>query len=310
MSTQELAVVIGIVLVLILLPFLVAFILRRLIPMSLAAEEANAGAAGESPLQFNSLRDVWSAAMPHLTELRNRLTKALLGVALGTIVGAWLVYGSPLGKPLPDIMIDQFVPPNVNLQAIGTAETFVSYMGIALVVGIAIAVPIIIYQIVAFIAPGLLPHEKRMLFTAIPFIAELFLAGVAFAWFITIPAALQFLLNFGTDNRIITQPSLSSFLSTVSTLLLWNGLVFELPVVVYLLARIGLVSREGLSRTRRYAIVVIAIVAALITPTPDPYNMMILAVPMYLLYELGIQMTRFIPRRSAEQPTGGAGETA
>jgi sec-independent protein translocase protein TatC len=244
--------------------------------------------------------------MPHLRELRDRLVKALLAVAIGTILGCWLVYGTPLGKPLPDILVEHFVPAHVNLQAIGTAETFVSYMGIALAVGIVLAVPVIAYQIVAFVAPGLRAVEKRAVYTALPFVAELFLAGVAFGWFFTIPAALQFLLNFGTSERIITQPALSSFLSTVSTLMLWNGAVFELPAIIYLLARIGVVNTRVLAATRRYAIVIITIVAAIITPTGDPYNLMLLAVPMYLLYELGIFLTRFVPKKlgvETENPT-------
>lgn len=292
MSTLELGIIAGVMTALVLLPLIAIFVVQRLVPLAEgpASDE-------EPPLEFDSLRDVWDSAVPHLRELRDRLVKASLAVGVGTLVGAWLVYGSPLGKPLPDILVDQFVPPNVNLQAIGTAETFVSYMGIALVVGIALAIPIIIYQIVAFVAPGLRPGEKRVLYIAIPFVSELFLAGLAFGWFFTIPAALQFLLNFGTSGRIITQPSLSDFLQTVSMLLLWNGVVFELPAVVFLLARLGLVNTRQLASTRRYAIVVITIVAAIITPTGDPYNLLLLAIPMYLLYELGIVLTRFAPKR-------------
>lgn len=292
MSTTELAIVAGIFAALILLPLVVLFIVRRMVPLDDATEGDE-----EPAIQFDSLRDVWESAVPHLTELRDRLVKAAIGVAIGTVLGAWLVYSAPLGKPLPEILIDQFVPPQVNLQSIGTAETFVSYMGIALVVGFALAIPFIAYQVVAFIAPGLRSNEKRAVYVSLPFVTELFLAGVAFGWFFTVPAALYFLLDFGTSDRIVTQPSLSSFLSTVSKLMLWNGVVFELPAIIYLMARIGVVNTRQLSATRRYAIVVIVIVAAIITPTGDPFNLMLLAVPMYLLYELGIVLTRFVPKR-------------
>ena len=170
-------------------------------------------------------------------------------------------------------------------------------MRIALVIGVAIAMPVVVYQIIAFFVPGLLPHEKRVLFTAIPFVSELFLAGLAFGWFFTIPAALNFLFGYGLSSRVQSQPTFESFISTVSTLLLWNGIIFEMPALIYLLARLGIVNAKMLGRTRRYAIVIITIAAAIITPTGDPYNLLLLAVPMYFLYELGILLARFVPER-------------
>jgi len=94
---------------------------------------------------------------------------------------------------------------------------------------------------------------------------------------------------------VIARPSFESFVEVISTLMLWNGLIFELPAIVYLLARLGVVNTKLLARTRRYAIVIITIAAAVITPTGDPYNLLLLAIPMYLLYELGILLTRFVP---------------
>jgi sec-independent protein translocase protein TatC len=112
-----------------------------------------------------------------------------------------------------------------------------------------------------------------------------------------VPAALSFLIDFGNvEGRIETLPTVDSFMGTVATLLLWNGVVFQLPAIIFLLARLGLVTAQQLARTRRYAVVVITIIAALITPTGDPYNLLLLAVPMYLLYELGIFLARFVPK--------------
>ena len=238
--------------------------------------------------------------IPHLIELRDRLVKVLLAVGVSTSLGFWLVNSeSILGMKLPDFMVTQ-LSPGTTLQGIGVGEVFISYMRIALVVGIAIAMPIIIYQVVAFFSPALLPAEKRMVFTALPFITELFLAGMAFGWFFTVPAALQFLLGYGQTEIVNSYPTVDSFMSTVATLLLWNGVIFQLPAIIYLLARLGVVTTELLSRTRRYAIVVITVIAALITPTGDPFNLMLLAVPMYLLYELGILLTRFAPKKTAD----------
>jgi sec-independent protein translocase protein TatC len=257
----------------------------------------------EVPLEFESLRDLWEDSVPHLRELRDRLVKSLVAIAIGTAIGFWLVNSPNLfGKTLPNILIDQFVPSGVKLQFVGPAEGFVNYMRIALVIGVAFAIPVIVYQLVAFFTPGLLPREKRVLFTALPFVTELFLAGLAFGWFFTVPAAMQFLLTYGGGDRIEARPSFESFVSIVSTLLLWNGMIFELPAVVYLLAWLGLVNTKMLARTRRYAIVIIVIAAAIITPTGDPYNLLLLAIPMYLLYELGILLTRLVPRRGSAQP--------
>ena len=309
MSNEQFFLVVGLLIFLIATPLLIAVLVRivfRDTPGAAEAEESQ----GDAMTNFASLGDFWSGIAPHLIELRNRLTKGLLAVLVGTIIGFWIVNSSwLLGDTLPNLLIGHFVPAEIKLQFIAPAEAFVNYMRIALVIGVAIAVPVLIYQLVAFFVPGLLPHEKRILFTALPFVTELFLAGLAFGWFFTIPAALSFLFTFGTNTRIEAQPTFESFIATVSTLLLWNGIIFELPAVIYLLARLGIVNTKMLSRTRRYAIVIITIAAAIITPTGDPYNLMLLAVPMYLLYELGILLSRFVPARTApvdEATTSGA----
>jgi sec-independent protein translocase protein TatC len=295
MSEYELILTSSVIAGLIILPLLVLLVVRLMVPLDEPAEPAEA----EPAPQLASLRDYWEGAVPHLRELRDRLLKAMGAIALGTVVGFYVV-NSPtlLGETLPNLLMDNFVPTNVKLQFIGTAEGFVSYMQIALVVGVAIAIPVVVYQLVAFFAPGLTGREKRVLFIALPFVFELFLAGLIFGWVFTIPAALQFLYTYGVNDRVIAQPSFENFFSTISTLLLWNGLVFELPAVIYLLARLGIVSAKQLAQTRRYAIVVIVIAAAIITPTGDPYNLLLLAIPMYLLYELGILLARLVPRRT------------
>jgi sec-independent protein translocase protein TatC len=307
MSNSHFFLVIGLLVLLLGTPLLIALLVRVLIrdtPEVVEATEIDA----DTLASFQSLGDFWAGVAPHLIELRGRLTKALLAVLVGTLVGFWIVNSSwLLGDTLPNLLIGHFVPAEIKLQFIEPAEAFVNYMRIALVIGVAIAIPVIIYQLIAFFIPGLLPHEKRILFTALPFVTELFIAGLAFGWFFTIPAALQFLFTFGTTTRIEAQPTIESFISTVATLLLWNGVIFELPAVIYLLARLGIVNTAMLGRTRRYAIVIITIVAAIITPTGDPYNLLLLAVPMYLLYELGILLSRFVPARpAADEPATAA----
>jgi sec-independent protein translocase protein TatC len=298
MSSTEFLLVVGLLIFLIVTPLVIAVIVRMVVRDE-PIQEAELEVA-EPTAQFETLGDFWSGMVPHLRELQSRLIRAAVAVLIGTIIGFYIV-NSPnlLGMRLPEFLIVHFVPDDVGVQFIAPAEAFVSYMRIALVIGVAFAMPVVIYQVIAFFVPGLLPNEKRILFIAIPFVTELFLAGLAFGWFFTIPAALDFLFGFGQSTRITSQPTFESVIKTISTLLLWNGLIFELPALIYLLARLGVVNARQLGQARRYAIVIITITAAIITPTGDPYNLLLLAVPMYFLYELGILLARFVPDRGA-----------
>lgn len=294
MSSTKFFFAVALITVLLILPLLVLLLVRVLVRADRPGAEPAEPELSAEPM---TLRDFWEGTVPHLRELRDRLIKSSIGVAIGTAVGFWLV-NSPVvfGKTLPNFMVTELLP-GKNLQAIGIGEVFVTYMRIALIVGIAIAMPVVVYQLLAFFAPGLLPHEKRIVFSALPFVTGLFLAGLVFGWFFTIPAAVQMLVDFGQTEHIQTLPTVENFTSMVSMLLLWNGLIFELPAVIYLLSWIGIINAGMLARTRRYAIVAIVIFAAVITPTGDPFNLMILAVPMYVLYELGILLARLVPGR-------------
>ena len=298
MNTSQLIIAVIVLTILILIPLIVIVLVRWLVPLEDAMDDMSD--LPEPELPTNNLKDFWSALAPHLIELRDRLVKASLAIAIGTSIGFYLV-NSPklLGTSLPEFMVTQLAPPGTVLQAVGVGEVFLGYMQIALIIGIIFAMPIVVYQLEAFFSPGLLGHEKRMVYIALPIITELFLAGVSFGWFFTVPAALQFLLKYGQTSSISTVPTSDSFFQTVATLLLWNGVIFQLPAIMYLLARLNIVSTVMLTSTRRYAIVVITIIAALITPTGDPYNLLLLAVPMYMLYELGIILTRFVPKPEA-----------
>jgi sec-independent protein translocase protein TatC len=213
-------------------------------------------------------------------------------------VGIFLVLGPP---QLIDIIIRTFAPINENyapVQAVGTTEQFTSYMSVALVVGVIVAMPVIVYQLLAFIVPGLTDRERKLLFVSLPFVTFFFLGGIAFGWYVTVPTAIRFLVGGFTDTVLIqNQPSLSDFLGTVTTLLLINGVIFQLPIIIYVLAFIGVVTAQQLGSYRRYALVAVVIIAALITPTGDPVNLMLLAIPMYLLYEVGVILSRFVPKR-------------
>jgi sec-independent protein translocase protein TatC len=298
MDTSQLIVVASILAVLIALPLVVLGLVHWLVPIDDPEEDLlDDGGGATTATAPNTLQDFWTALAPHLIELRDRLVKASVAVGIGTALGFYVVNSSNIfGTPLPDFMVRHLAPPGTTLQAVGVGEVFLGYMRIALVVGIMLAMPIVIYQLVAFFSPGLYNREKRIVYVALPIVTELFLAGIAFGWFFTVPAALEFLLGYGQTTSISTVPTSDSFFGTVATLLLWNGVIFQLPAIMYLLARLHIVSTSMLTSTRRYAIVVITIVAALITPTGDPYNLLLLAIPMYMLYELGILLTRLVPK--------------
>lgn len=236
----------------------------------------------------------------HLVELRTRLMRAAIGIIVGLVVGVVLVM--PEGPvELVDIIIRTFAPINENyapVQAVSTPEQFSSYMGVALTVGVIIAMPLIVYQLLAFIVPGLTDSERRVLYISLPFVTLFFLGGIAFGWFITVPTAIRFLIGFSQSELIQAQPTLSDFLGTITTLLLVNGVVFELPVIIFVLVFLGVVTTKQLGQYRRFAVLAVVIIAALITPTGDPINLLLLAIPMYMLYELGIIIARLAPKRT------------
>jgi sec-independent protein translocase protein TatC len=238
--------------------------------------------------------------MEHLVELRQRLVYIGLAIIIGMGFGVFLVLGPP--QLVSYIVVTVTARDGSNgppTQGLTSTEVFTSYMVVALTVGVILAMPVIVYQIIAFISPGLLPNEKRYLFRALPFVSLFFLAGVAFSWYIIAPTAVQFLLDFGDPDLIDQRPALSSLIETVTRLLLISGIVFEMPVVIYILAALGLVKAQTLASYRRYAMVAIIIIAAIITPTGDPINLMLLAIPMYLLYEFGILLARIAPKPKA-----------
>jgi len=220
----------------------------------------------------------------HLLELRNRLVYSAIAVAVGFVIG--LVFSFRM------LNLIERLSGVGKLQVLAPMESFVTTMKVALYIGIGFAMPVLVYQIVRFLAPGLTRNEKRYLYRAIPFVFGMFVLGVLFAYFIVIPRGLKFLHGFGSGTFDANFRA-SEVISFYMTLLLWVGIVFELPVVMYLLAKLRVVTAQMMSGLRKYAVILIMIAAAIITPTPDPFNMFLIAAPMYLLYELGIILARF-----------------
>jgi sec-independent protein translocase protein TatC len=170
------------------------------------------------------------------------------------------------------------------------------YFQISMLTAVMLAMPFLVFQLMAFVAPGLTSKEKRVVFSILPGIIFMFLGGMAFAYFIALHPALTFLYHF--NNTIASaMPSLSTYINFVVRVLLIFGLVFETPLIVMALAKLGVVSPDWLASKRKWWILLAFIIAAVVTPTPDPVNQTIVAVPLILLLELGILLSRLVYKK-------------
>lgn len=219
----------------------------------------------------------------HIEELRKRLLLALVSLAVGVTISLFFGEKAVAILTLPIGGLDK-------LQSIEITENIGVYMRVSLLMGVILAFPMVIYQLLLFILPGLNLREKRSVLLAIPFATLFFVGGVAFAYFVMLPAALPFLINF---LGVTTNPRLSSYISFITDLLFWIGVVFELPLLVYVIARFGLLTPKNMLRYWRQAIVIIAILAAIITPTVDPVNMSLMMIPLVGLYFISVLFAWF-----------------
>ncbi|MBI3363170.1 MAG: twin-arginine translocase subunit TatC [Chloroflexi bacterium] len=228
--------------------------------------------------------------LPHLEELRVRILWALISLAISTALSFLFA------RQLLEFLAEPIGGLGV-LQAIEVTEPIAVYMRVSLLAGVTLAMPAILYQIYQFISPGLRRSERRMLLFIIPFATLLFGLGLTFTYYIMLPAAIPFLVQFG---GIHTIPRPDNYFKFVTSLLFWIGLSFQMPLVIYALAAAGLVKARALAQYWRFAIVGIAILAAAVTPTVDPVNMGLVMLPMIGLYFLSILLA-FIAQRGRER---------
>ena len=228
----------------------------------------------------------------HLEELRRRLGISLAAVLIAT----WLSFTQVeriidwLQRPA-----DGLLP---RLVFFSPTEPLLAYMKVAVLAGLLLAMPIILAQLWGFVQAGLTPRERSYGAVFIGWGSVQFLAGAAFAYYLMLPVSLRFLLGIG-ERTLEPMISIDRYLSFVTTVVFWSGLVFELPVVLFLLAKVGIVTPEWLRQQRSYAILILVVIAAIVTPTTDPVNLLLLAVPLVLLYELSILITRLaMPQRA------------
>jgi sec-independent protein translocase protein TatC len=236
--------------------------------------------------------------LDHLEELRVRIIWAVVIWAVASIAGWFLV--EPISNAMKGLLTGYLAGGGkVNFVFTGLTDKLTTSFQIAMFAGLVFAMPGIVWQLWAFIAPGLTRAERRFGSPFILFLGVMFAAGIAFGYFVVLPYAIPFLLGFGPFAEEVNQYPLPSYILTVTLYLLVFGLVFELPPVMYLLGRFGLMSAAFLSAYRRHAIMVILTVSAVITPTVDPVNLAFMAVPLWILYEFGIVLVRFAQRGRA-----------
>lgn len=257
--------------------------LRRppLYPLSYGGEQVKCTYASVARM---SERDKELSLVQHLKEFRDRLMVASIAVVVTTAISFLFA---------TDIIRILLVPAGVDhLIALSPTENFTTYMRVALFTGIALSMPVILYEIYAYIDPALHPNERRFALTAGPFVLLLFVVGMLFCYYGLLPSSLKFLVNFGSP-VIENQLRASEYLSFVTTFILGMGVVFEVPVLIFALVRVHVLNRAWLAKQRRYVVVIVLIIGAIITPTPDPFNQLLVSVPMYLLFELGLFLARF-----------------
>jgi sec-independent protein translocase protein TatC len=230
--------------------------------------------------------DAEMTLVDHLVELRNRLVKALVAVALGTAVGFWF------WSDIRDILIAPI--PSGTVQVLGPGDAFVIALRISVVTGIILAMPVILWEVWSFVAPGLTAAERRMVRPWIPMALVFFVVGVAIAYFI-LPFAMGFLLGF-TDDVMVANLAAGPYFDFVTTMFLVFGLIMEFPILLFGLSRVGIVTSARLAAARRTIILGIAIFAAAITPGGDLVSPIVLGFTMYILFE----GTVFFIRRSGK----------
>lgn len=232
--------------------------------------------------------------LEHLEELRWTLVRAFIGIVLGAIL-CWVFI---------DLIIDEILlrPARINdlkLQNLRPFGQLFLYIQVALIGGFIISLPNVVYQIWKFIEPALKGGEKKYVSLIVIFTSLCFLSGVAFAYFLMLPYALNFAGTFGSAN-ITNFFSIEEYFSIIVSVMLLAGIIFELPMLSFFLTKLGILTPKFMRHYRRHSIVVIFVLAALLTPTTDPVSQLILAVPLLFLYEISIYISKLSQRKSSD----------
>jgi sec-independent protein translocase protein TatC len=230
--------------------------------------------------------------LDHLEELRWRILYTLIGIAVGAVIcGIFIDFLVEDILLLPARNSFDTTVNGTKLQNLKPFGQLFLYVQVALISGFIISIPNVFYQLWKFIAPALRKSERKYVKAIVVFTSICFLSGVAFAYFVMLPITLKFAASFGTD-MIANQFTIDEYMSIVLSVMLAAGVVFELPMASFFLSKIGILTPKFMSRYRRHAIVILLFAAAALTPGTDPVSMMILAVPLLLLYEISIFVSK------------------
>lgn len=236
--------------------------------------------------------DVEMSFLDHIEELRWRIIYSLIGILIFTII-AWIFI-----DPLVEIvLLKPARDANASLQNLRPFGQLFLYVQVAIIVGIVASLPNIFYQLWKFIAPALRKRERKYIVWIVFFSTFCFLSGIAFAYFVMLPLAMKFAAQFGSE-AIKNEFSIEEYMSIIISVMLAAGVVFELPMVSFFLSKLGILTPKFMRKYRRHAIVVILILAAILTPGADPVSQVILAVPLVLLYEISIFISKISYKKS------------
>jgi sec-independent protein translocase protein TatC len=228
----------------------------------------------------------------HLEELRWRIIYSLIGIVIGTIV-AWIF----IDFLVEEILLRPAKENGVSLQNLKPFGQIFLYFQIALIAGLILSIPNVFYQFWKFISPALRKHERKYILAIVIFTTVCFLAGIAFAYFVMLPLALSFAAQFGTQT-IKNEFAVDEYMSIIISVMLAAGLVFELPMLSFFLSKLGILKPSFMRKYRKHSIVIIMVAAAILTPGTDPVSQVILAVPLVLLYEISILVSKFSQKKS------------
>ncbi|RZL48283.1 MAG: twin-arginine translocase subunit TatC [Pedobacter sp.] len=255
----------------------------------------------------------------HLDVLRKHLLRTLAVVTVFVIGAFWFsdfIWGKIIMGPkkadfwtyrmmcklvdaLPSLIPKEFCITVIDAKLINTemAGQFTLQMNSCITAGLILGVPYLLFEIWLFIKPALLDNERKSASGFVLFASLLFFTGVLFGYYVIAPLSINFLLTFTVDPSIANTITIDSYLSLILTLALGSGIIFQLPVVIFVLSKLGIMTPQFMRKSRRYAVVLILVVAAIVTPTADPYTMLIVAFPLFLLYEVSIMISANIQKK-------------
>ena len=240
--------------------------------------------------------------LEHAEELRKRIIYSVIPI-LVFFVPCYL-----FSKQLFDLLMRPIIlslPEGSSLIFTRPAEGFLTYLKVSLFFSFFLSVPFILYNAWHFVSPALYKREKRVVIPLVTFGTLFFILGALFCYFVAAPQGLRFLLGEYTTEYVKAFPSIKEALSFLSALMIGFGVVFEFPLIIFILSRLGLVTGEFLARQRKYALLINAVVAAFITPTTDAVSMMFMLIPLFIFYELGIVIAKIFAKKKPEEETAG-----